>query len=451
MNHDPSGTSNPNLRERFNRIRNDPSVKWALLLFVLAMIPRILWIVADRTRPFSDMEDYYLCAVNFLKGEYLAQSPDRLAYRAPLYPLFLAFCLRAFPGDSLFVIRLAQSAVGSISAVLVFFLSRQFIQPILAGERFGRLANYGNPFAFFIGLFYAWMAYPIFFCSIFMTETLFIALFSGWILWGERLNRNSPVWSFAGYSALLGLLVLTRPIAQFFLPILLWKIWILIPNEHRIRKGWIPSIAWMVPILPWTFRNLLVLHSFVFVSTNSGINLFIGNNPTFGYYESGYKEVIRRDYIQRHGPDEAGEDRLFMILGLDSMKQDPMAALKRAGYKFYFLYLLDKEPWPWEEYNQGSGLRFAGGLNLPVIRWKPWFFLIALWGIAYALLKRYKNGALLRGAPLAAIGLYTLACLIFFAQSRFRMPLEPLLAIYMGLAFLSLADLSLWVYGMVKK
>lgn len=432
------------LRDRFNQILNSPAAQWGLLLFILAMIPRLIWSFTDSTRLFSDMEDYYLCAVNFLKGDYLAQSPDRLAYRAPLYPLFLALCLRILPGDPLVSIRIVQSALGSLSAVFLFLLARKLIHPILAGDRFRSLARFGDLGCFILGLLYAGMAYPIFFCSVFMTETLFITLFLAWVLWGECVTGDSPVWSWAGYSILLGLLILARPVAQFLFPIVLWKIWVLIPKERRLRSGCVPLLAWLTPILPWTIRNILIFHTFVFVSTNSGINLFIGNNPTFGYYESGYKEVIRRDYIQKHGPNEVGENRLFMRLGRDYILEDPKEAVIRGGYKFFFLYLLDKEPWPWEEYNRGRGFFLPGNLDLFLLRWKPWFLGIAVWGIVYAFVKRLKHGAML-----GAIGFYTAAYLVFFAQSRFRMPLEPLLTIYMGLAALSLVETALWVYGMI--
>ncbi|MBN2326232.1 MAG: hypothetical protein JXR73_03690 [Candidatus Omnitrophica bacterium] len=435
-----------NLRKRFAASLTSPSLKWIVLLFFLALLPRFLWAITDQPRPFSDMEDYYLCAVNFLKGGYLAQSPDRLAYRAPLYPLFLAACLRMPPGNPLLSIRLAQSVLGSISAVLVYLIARRLMQPLLDQESVRWLHSYRELTSFLIGLLYGFMTYPIFFCSVFMTETFFITLFLVWVLWSLYLDRTSSIWRLSGFSFWLGLLALTRPIALFFLPVLIWKIAACAPPKRGLRKRWLPFLAWAAPIFPWTLRNILIFHSFVLISTNSGVNLFIGNNPTFNYYESGYKEVVRREYIQKHGPNEAGEDRLFLRLGLRNILHDPQAALARCGWKFYFLYLLDKEPWPWEEYNQGRGLLLAGSENWPAIRWKPFFLFIAGLGAVYACLRRLRHGSLL-----AVIGLYTAACLIFFARTRFRMPLEPLLTIYMGLGILSLVDLMICGYLKIEQ
>jgi hypothetical protein len=191
-----------------------------------------------------------------------------------------------------------------------------------------------------------------------MTETFFIVLFLGWILWSLYLDENSSILNWTCFSILLGLLALTRPIALFWLPVMAWKIVTTIPRHRWIRSGWAPLTAWILPILPWTIRNIMLFHSFVFITTNSGINLFIGNNPTFGYYESGYKEKIRQEFIKKYGPNEVEEDRLFSRLGWMHILNDPQAAVTRAAWKFFFLFMLDKEPWPWEEYNQGQGLRF---------------------------------------------------------------------------------------------
>lgn len=423
-------------------IFSSPTFRWGCVLFGLALIPRWLWAISDHPRPFSDMEDYYLCAVNLLKGDYLAQSPDRLAYRAPLYPLFLAFGLRILPGDALLMLRLFQSVVGSLSAVFVYAIALRLFQSPAHNHSSSSLVSYSFLFAFLTGLFYALQTYPIFFCSVFMTETFFIVLFLGWILWSLYLDENSSILNWACFSILLGLLALTRPIALFWLPVLAWKIATTIPRHRWIRTGWVPLTAWILPILPWTIRNILIFQSFVFITTNSGINLFIGNNPTFGYYESGYKEVIRREFIKKYGPNEVEEDRLFSRLGWMNIANDPSAAAFRSGWKFFFLFMLDKEPWPWEEYNQGQGFRFIADSVCPLIRWKPWFSLLALAGIAYACKRRLRHGILL-----GCMVFYTLACLIFFARTRFRMPLEPLLSIYMGIIILSLVEFAVWGYG----
>ena len=416
--------------------------KWVVILFLLALIPRILWAITDHPRPFSDMEDYYYCAINLLKGDYLAQSPDRLAYRAPMYPLFLASVVQIFPSNPLAAIRIIQSMLGALSSVLIFFITKS----LLDSSKRLKLVPLINIISFMTGLAYAWMAYPIFFSSVLMTETLFIAMLLSWILWGMSLRESSGIWNKIGFSIFLGVMALVRPIALFFLPIALWRIYSILPRQKIYLKDYAAFAAWLLPILPWTIRNIMVFNTFVFITTNSGVNLFLGNNPTFGYYASGDKEVIRKEFIKEHGADEAAEDRLFLRLGANYIAQYPTAALTRCWYKFYFLNLLDKEPWPWEEYNRGQGLKFAFNINWPTVRWTPWFLILALIGIINAFIYKLRHVMMLQ-----VIVCYTLACLIFFARTRFRLPLEPILTIYMGVGVMVLVEQFLWGYRNILK
>jgi hypothetical protein len=41
--------------------------------------------------------------------------------------------------------------------------------------------------------------------------------------------------------------------------------------------------------------------------------------------------------------------------------------------------------------------------------------------------------------------------MVFFANTRFRLPLEPLLLIGLALGFLALVDLCVWGYGKTLK
>lgn len=418
---------------------------WCLALFLLAFVPRLLWALARHPQPFSDMEDYYLCAVNFLKGSNLAQADDRLAYRAPLYPLFLAFGLKAFPDAPLLAIRILQSLLGSLSAVVLYFVTRDLLAPF---RNQPPLSSIRSPqvVPFLTALAFSWLTSQVFFCSILMTETLFVLVFLIWIGTSLRCTPGPSLRNLFWLSFLTGVLALLRPIALFFLPVVVYLTFRRLPRDQWIKKSWLPLTAWLFPIFPWTLRNYLVLHYFVLITTNSGVNLFTGHNPAFGYYEGGLKEAVRRQYIQEHGPNEVLEDRLLLRLGLEYALHDPGAALERAGWKFIFLYMVDAPPWPWEEYNGGAGLRLAGNVPWPLFSWKSWFFYFSLPGWIYALFRKIPVGV-----PLAAIALYTFACMIFFANSRFRLPLEPLFLIGIALSAVALIHLVIWGYGTKMK
>ncbi len=417
---------------------------WGLgvLLFGLALIPRLLWAWVQHPPPFSDMEDYYLCAFNYLRHTLLAMEPGRLAYRAPLYPLFIATCMKCFPDNYLFSIRVIQSILSSASAVLLYLIAHRLLRnarkntPLTWWSR-----SIWIPFG--AGLTFAWFADQIFFSAILMTETLFIFLL---LVWAWLLMRCAPsgktIYLYLA-SLLLGLLVLIRPMALVFLPILVFKTLWVIPKERWRAAIWIPLFLWLLPIIPWSVRNTIQLGHFVFITTNSGVNFYIGHHPNYDYFYTGEKEEIRREFKEQFGADEALEDRYFFQLGVENIIQHPSLLIRHSIMKLYFLYLMDIEPWPWEEYitNQTRGLNFPSGIRWPVFRWNPFLLLMAFAGFVYAFLHRFRHGHLI-----SIIILYTFICLIYFARTRFRMPIEPFLILYSWIGIASLTDSGKWIY-----
>lgn len=52
--------------------------------------------------------------------------------------------------------------------------------------------------------------------------------------------------------------------------------------RRRALKLWlVMSAATLLTVLPWTVRNYFVLGAFIPISTNSGNNFYIGNNPQY--------------------------------------------------------------------------------------------------------------------------------------------------------------------------
>ena len=406
----------------------------ALGLFAVALIPRLLWALHDHPVPFSDMEDYYLCAVNLLKGKYLAMSEDRLAYRAPLYPLFIAACLKSVPGYGLETLRIAQAVIGSLSVVLLFHLSRMILAPMKKDwESWGEWISLGLASAAALAM--ALTSSQIFFTPLLMTETLFIFELLAWCLLAFRITQHSGMAPLTGLSVLLGLLALTRPAALMLLPILVFMALRFIPRPAWRKGLWLPFFGWLVPILPWTIRNLIQLHAFVLITTNSGVNFYIGHNPDYEYYQTGKKEMIRQMLARESGVDEVAEDRYFFRLGMNYILDEPGALFRQSGMKLYYLYWVDVPPWPWEEYGDRQGPQYSPLPSLPMLQWNPAWLLLSLAGVMYAFIKKYPHGIIL-----SVIVLHTGTCLVYFARTRFRLPIEPFLLLYAWLGVVSLAE-----------
>lgn len=386
------------------------------------------------------MLDYYRCAVEALRGNYLAQSPDRLAYRPPLYPLFLASIIQYIPGAPLPSIRMVQAVLGALSAVMVYAAARLALAPLRRDLLSSLSVPYAAPLA--AGLAFALAEGQIFFTGVLMTETLAVFLLLCWTLVGVSCSPGGSYGRLVVFSFLLGVIALVKPILLTLLPIVVFKTLHCLPKDKWISRAWLPALIWLAPILPWTLRNAFALGAFVLISTNSGLNFYIGQNPGYGYWLTGGKEEIRQVLEQELGYiDEVKEDRLFFRLGLKHLMEDPLDFFRRAGMKLQFLYLYEAKPWPWEEYNRGRGLVFPGEERWPLVAWNPVILPLVLAGIVYAFIRRAQHGVFL-----SVIVLYTFACLIYFARTRFRIPLEPYLFIYASLGLASMIDLGLWGY-----
>ncbi len=408
---------------------------WNIALFSLALIPRLLWALEPHPPPFSDMEDYYLCAVNALRGEYLAMSDDRLAYRAPGYPLFLYTIFTLFPADRLLAVRLVQSVIDAFTVLVLFSIAKSVLKPLLL------LKHRQNHFlqtvlAFTTALHYAWMSGPVFFSSILMTESLFTFLLLVWLkcmVSAREFNHSSLL---IASSLLLGILALVRPISLCLLPVLIFFCFLHYGRMNRTPPAFIPLFCWLVPIVPWTIRNAIMLGTFVLLTTNSGVNFYIGHQQNYSYYNTGEKEQIRQELIEELGGiDEVAEDRYFFLKGLEEIAGRPHLLIQHSLQKLYYLFLMTEPPWPWREYGSGMGPRFYQAVPFLKWSWSPLLFLFTLAGIVYAFIKKLPHGILL-----SLIGLYTAACVFYFARTRFRLPIEPLLIFYAWLGIVSLLE-----------
>jgi len=213
-------------------------------------------------------------------GEYreIAQRLDRMgdmslirdgrvyhASRPPLYPLFLAGLLRAFPGDETRTAVILQSLMGALTCYLVYRI---------AADRFGERAGL---IAFFLCAVYPFF---IFYTGLFLTETLFVLLYVALnFLLGKTSGRCKPVWA-ALAGAAMGLGALTRSELLAF-PFVALPLWVLTgPYGARLRSALLAACVMGAVIAPWAVRNAGVFDGRIVVGTTRlGHDLYEANNP----------------------------------------------------------------------------------------------------------------------------------------------------------------------------
>jgi len=393
-------------------------------VFLVALVPRLLVAFASHPPLFSDMEDYDRAAVNFLMGHGLAMSPDYQAYRPPGYPFFLA-TIYWIAGRDLTVVRVVQAVLSAGSCVLLYLLAAVLLQ-----KEQRLLIRRGVPVL--SGLLLAIYESHIFLAGIVLTETLFTFLLLFFLLFLCGFSHRPAFCSWSAF--LLGILALIRPAAVFYLPALFYADARCLPGgrkgeQSRWRMGrWcLHFLLFCVPMVPWTIRNALILHAFVPISTNGGVNFYIGHHPGYSYWSTGEKEAIRA----RTDLNEVEESRLFFRLGLGYILEHPGQTLVDTWRKIVYLLKPGIPVWPMGE--AGYDLRFAffPHLRTVMVEWNWLFLILSICG-----------GVLLwRGIPNSrgmhfVVFFHIFAVLIYFARARFRVPLEPVFlfwSVYAGL------------------
>lgn len=236
---------------------------------------------------YSDEREYWEIADSLVSGRGFRWRDD-VAFRPPVYPLLMSLP-RAF--GSIFLARLLNFAFLGAAMALLYRLVAGFSRPL------GGLIAAG------------WvLAYPI---LLYAAGTLYPQILAGCLalLFVTLVTAPKPAFFWAGIS--FGVLVLTVP--SFGPLLLLVPLWLALNRRLKVQPVLILFGAAALPVALWTLRNYVALHAFVPVSTNSGLNLLLGNSehatPSSGV-NANIEEYLRasqamseteRDAFYKHG------------------------------------------------------------------------------------------------------------------------------------------------------
>ncbi len=186
--------------------------------------------------------------------------------RPPGYPWFLSLVYR-LTGPGYVWPRVVQMGLGLVAAALAYVIGRRWYGAVV-----------GVTWAALMALYWAF----IYFEGEFHAPALVIPLLLGAVgllgLWAER-----RVWPIAaGAGAVLGFTALALPNLLLYVPaVVLWACWA--AYRQRDWRGMgvaLPGfgVAAILVIAPATIRNYRVAHDVVLITSNAGINLFLGNH-----------------------------------------------------------------------------------------------------------------------------------------------------------------------------
>ncbi len=365
-----------------------------ILIILLALFIRLFFFYILLDLPlFDDTNAYTDLALN-ISNKLTYQNFEGFAYRPPVYPFFLSFFF--FLSSNIHFIKLAQILISLLSIPLTFLLAQKIFK--------NRNTSYFS--AFLVALSPNLSFYP----NLLMSETLFaFLLLLSLYLSQTNLNLLSSFsWAIT---------TLTRPITLLFYPLQLFL-------KHRHSKTIIISLLIFFSTLSvWTLRNYLLFKKPILFTTNSGLNLLIGNheNATGGYvYPLQYHQQLEKL------PEIEKNDKATR-LATNYIKKNPKKTLLTVFKKP--LYLIS----PFTDISTGLFAHknhlppnFSNFIIKPVVYLQilHWLSVLIL-SLPFFLPPKLKKPNLL----VIFVLTYTLSLLPFFAFSRFQVPLIPLFSI----------------------
>ena len=198
---------------------------------------------------------------------------------APVYPLLSAIGYKLFHGDPFAGILFCQTMNSAFSAATCWPIHA--IGKRIFGEKVGLSSAWlwvFLPYAVLMPLEWTW-------------DQSLAALMLALIVWATlelRESTSSLHWS--GYGLLWGFTALVNPTLCILLPFLIGWLAICLRESARPLAGLVVRTVFMfaLTLMPWTIRNYYAVDGLVFVKTNFGLELWLGNNPAV-------KEVVSSD------------------------------------------------------------------------------------------------------------------------------------------------------------
>jgi hypothetical protein len=388
---------------RVLEVEPERSFRWLFGIGLVALGVRLLYVtlVLPDYAPVSDALHYHSLAAAVGDGRGMVHEfpfgyPHATAFRPPLYPLMLGG-VYAITGPKLGAAQVLNVALGTGVVMLASLLAWR-----LAGGRAGvvtgLLAAVYPPLVFNDGL-------PL-------SEPLGLLLLAATVL---LLVDRRAVW--AGVSG--GLLLLTRPSAQFFVVVLgVWVVW---------RLGWRRAsyfaMCVVLVVTPWLARNWVRLGTPLLVTSN-GFNLnaiYSPESKSSGGFVDGFFDP-RFAQLRAGIRNEATLDAVLRRHALTELRRDPWHVLRIAPGGLQNIL----EPHP----GRNDVALVNDGRNVGLQAWSvPFAWYVLVLGVVGLWVLRHRPGI---GPLVLAAVVFTALSAVTVAAPRMRAPLDLACCIGVG-------------------
>ena len=410
----------------------------AAAVFALALVLRLAYLGEIDGSPFFDApvvdaRTYADAARTFAAGAWLG--PDAPFWQPPLYPWFLG-AVWSLLGVGWVAPRVLQALLGALTCLLLWRLGcRALTAPMglaaaLAAALWGPLVLFGGE------LLPAALAVPL------DLAALLLLLRASEASSRAALTRRALL-----SGAVLGAAALCVANVLAFVPVA--AAWLGRRRSAAASGGWLAAgmvvLGAALAVAPVTARNLLVGHDLVLISSNAGVNAFIGNNPDYDRtleIQPGpeWVELVSRPRREAGEATPSGQSRWFLGRALEFAVTEPAAWLRLTARKACgFLHgaetgrnldLYHARTWS----GLLSALLWSRGLAFPMGVAMP----LALLGVFLG----WRGGRF--RCPEARLllwfaAVYAGTVIAFFPASRYRLPVVPVLLLLAALGAWELA------------
>ncbi len=395
----------------------------------LGLFIKILYLVFSRQSPFYeplllDPAYYHQWALKILNGDFIG---DPVFYGLPLYPFFLALCYKLFH-SSVFAVKLIQAFLGVVTLFFIYKIGEK-----LVSKKTGLLAAT-------LAVFYG----PLFFHEqIFIPEALSLPLYAGAFYVSCLFADRPSVKKGLLLGALFGLAALTKAGILLFLPI--FFIAAFLKETRSTQKRFLPLAACLASFLlivaPVSAHNMIYGKDRVFLTSHSGFNFYIGNNPkSEGVFvapegsgsnveaqiedsraiaEKALGKSLKASEVSRYWSDRAWE----------FIRQNPSKFLELSVRKTLLFFSVN-------EISDVDDYLFGKNFN-PILRF-PWLGFSVLGPLVILGLVVSIKTIRHRFLTVAWIISYLLGLAAFFINARYRL---PLLSVFFVIAAAGVMDL----------
>ena len=263
-------------------------------VFVLAFAIRLLVLIQFSHSPHfvpdgDDMKFYSDWALRIMHGQW---TDHKAFYGLPGYAFCLAAIYKVSGGLDPFAAGLLQALMDAGVATLLYLIARTVFAPT-AEEKDDRLAA-ARPLVIGCGAALGWMCFaPAQAFSMILMPTIWAVLAYYLCVWWAVKTQRSSWWRpWFGLGVFAGVIAMLVATILFAVPLLLTAIFLSVERGAPLRAR-LPKIAaaglalvggLYLGAAPAWLHNYFVAREPVMLSAHSGINFWVGNNPTANGY-----------------------------------------------------------------------------------------------------------------------------------------------------------------------